>query len=274
MRDEIRQFCVRCFADDRNGSWGEGVHGDSVSGTLCANCGAMNSALAIPTWAVESIREQASWVGKRFYPHEEDYERSTEVKYLRSIAPPPESTAERCDYGWNVTQGRTSTIIKAPTAAIAKREAALILPYPIPDRAQGRVERKITMSHKVPAAVHLMMGGWATALRSMSCMGVMSPSQRRFAREVLRERPQPGDLVAELSTIYYWQAKGLGWFERETVEPLPDWFDEEPNPGELVYYIRRVDTGEVVRWTNASFMRLPRDTKQAEEWLVPEPMDF
>lgn len=127
-------FCPRCFADDEGGSWGEGVVGN---GALCANCGAMG-AIAIPAWAVASIREQASWVGKRYYPHAEDREHSREVRYLRSIAPPAAGvTAEHMEGAkwnhWCVTSGTTSIMpIVAASEEAAIREGRLSLPYPVP----------------------------------------------------------------------------------------------------------------------------------------------
>lgn len=74
-----REFCPRCFADNLGGSWGEGV----LSGH-CMNCGA-SPAITIPAWAVRSIREQASWVGKRYYPCDEDREISAELETLRAM---------------------------------------------------------------------------------------------------------------------------------------------------------------------------------------------
>lgn len=35
------------------------------------NCGS-GGLVPMPEWAVSSIRFQASWVGKRYYPHDED----------------------------------------------------------------------------------------------------------------------------------------------------------------------------------------------------------
>lgn len=138
-RDEIRQFCVRCFADDRGGSWGDGVHAIAEGGSFCANCCGIGSAFPLPQWAVDSIREQASWIGKRYYPHDEDVEKAAEVRYLRSIAPPPESTAVHLESGgWNVTQGRVSTIIDAPSEARAKEIGREILPYPVPRTTEER----------------------------------------------------------------------------------------------------------------------------------------
>jgi hypothetical protein len=146
VSDEIRQFCVRCFADDKGGSWGDGVYGDAKHGTLCANCGAGNCAIEIPEWAVKSIREQASWVGKRYYPIDEDRERSVEIRYLRGIAPPqPGITATRSDDEkhpdwWHVQCGRVGVgPIVASTEAEAIEKGRLSLPYPVPENAHGDV---------------------------------------------------------------------------------------------------------------------------------------
>lgn len=93
--DDVRWFCVRCFADDHGGSWGDGTH---PSAGHCANCGAGESLVAIPPWAVASIREQASWVGKRYYPHEEDRATTRELRVLRCKLDPfscPGRTVQR-----------------------------------------------------------------------------------------------------------------------------------------------------------------------------------
>lgn len=76
-------FCVRCFADDKDGgSWSGGV----VPGH-CMNCGAGGSVVSIPPWAVKSIRSSASWVGKRYYPSDEDREIREELIALRALVP-------------------------------------------------------------------------------------------------------------------------------------------------------------------------------------------
>jgi hypothetical protein len=69
---ETLQFCPGCFADEESGSCNHVVVGD-----LCTNCGA-NGTVSLPRWAIESIRKNASWVGKRYYPSEEDFERAEE----------------------------------------------------------------------------------------------------------------------------------------------------------------------------------------------------
>ena len=98
------QFCVCCFATDEGGSWGEGV----VSGH-CMNCGAGGSTVRLPRWAVDSIREQASWVGKRYYPHEEDGVLGKEIRALRSaIGKYPGRTVTRVsrddEDSWEIVQ--------------------------------------------------------------------------------------------------------------------------------------------------------------------------
>jgi len=78
-KEGIILFCVRCFASSDNSSWGE-----SLIDGHCFNCGAGGATVNLPRWAVESIRQQASWVGKRYYPNQEDYDRSEEINRLRS----------------------------------------------------------------------------------------------------------------------------------------------------------------------------------------------
>lgn len=87
---EVIQFCPACFATEDDGSWGCTVIGD-----YCTNCGAGGS-VSLPRWAVRSIRQQASWVGKRYYPCDEDFERYEELKALRALVKEfPGRTAER-----------------------------------------------------------------------------------------------------------------------------------------------------------------------------------
>jgi hypothetical protein len=77
--DRFRQlsFCPCCFATEETGSWDH-----VVTSGYCMNCG-NGSCVTLPPWAVDSIREQASWVGKRYYPHREDHERNRELRSLR-----------------------------------------------------------------------------------------------------------------------------------------------------------------------------------------------
>lgn len=78
--DSLILFCPMCFADEDGGSWGAGVDAD-----MCHNCCAVRSAIEIPRWAAESIRGQASWVGCRYYPNQEDRERFRETRALRAL---------------------------------------------------------------------------------------------------------------------------------------------------------------------------------------------
>lgn len=79
MEDKICQFCTRCFASEKNSPWGEIVTND-----YCYNCGAGGCSIRIPEWAVDMIRSNASWVGKRYYSNPEDVEKEEELKRLRS----------------------------------------------------------------------------------------------------------------------------------------------------------------------------------------------
>lgn len=79
MKDSICEFCTRCFASDQDSSWG-----GTVTGNYCFNCGAGGCTIRIPEWAVDSIRTNASWVGKRYYSNPEDLEKEEELKRLRS----------------------------------------------------------------------------------------------------------------------------------------------------------------------------------------------
>lgn len=127
---ELREFCALCFADDKSGSWGH-----VTTAGFCTNCCANGSTVQIPAWAVRSIREQASWVGKRYYPHAEDRDAYEERKaLLELVAEFPGRSAEEYEDRpgeWRVTQilpvGSVQTTRKAVTADQAMRECGL--PY-------------------------------------------------------------------------------------------------------------------------------------------------
>lgn len=83
--EENAYFCVFCFGASSNelgASWG----GD-VGNNYCMNCGANGPNLLLPEWTIKSIRKQASWVGKRYYPNEEDTQTAEELKLLRALVP-------------------------------------------------------------------------------------------------------------------------------------------------------------------------------------------
>jgi hypothetical protein len=136
-RDAIRSFCPCCFADNVGGSWGVGT-----IGSHCMNCG-NGSTVTLPAWAVESIREQASWVGKRYYPHEEDREAYEERKTLRGLqtvfagrsARPIRDAEGAPEPGhWWVDQekpggGCVSTTLDALSEAEALEKAKTALPF-------------------------------------------------------------------------------------------------------------------------------------------------
>lgn len=128
-QNELREFCARCFADDKGGSWGSGTSGTG----FCTNC-CSRATIRIPAWAVASIREQASWVGKRYYSHAEDREAYEERKVLLALVPEfPGRSFEQRDDGpdqWNVWQklpggGSVMTIVRAETGEAAMRACHL-----------------------------------------------------------------------------------------------------------------------------------------------------
>lgn len=133
--DEIILFCPRCFASTDNSSWGEQILED-----YCLNCGSGGPSLKIPRWAVKSIRDSASWVGKRYYANEEDKATYEELRRLRAtIKEFPGRTATLTEDGesWWVTQelggGRNVSVIidlkRAKTKEAALEKARLELPY-------------------------------------------------------------------------------------------------------------------------------------------------
>jgi len=79
--DDWELFCCQCFASESSGSWDH-----VVVGSFCTNCCGNGTAFPLPKTAIESIRNQASWVGKRYYPHKEDADMRAEVEALRKDA--------------------------------------------------------------------------------------------------------------------------------------------------------------------------------------------
>lgn len=70
-RNKVEKFCPCCFASETSGSWDH-----VVIGGYCTNCG-NGSTVDLPVWAIEEIRRNASWVGKRYYPCDEDKKAAT-----------------------------------------------------------------------------------------------------------------------------------------------------------------------------------------------------
>ena len=126
------EFCVCCFASSSDGSWG-----CTVSGGHCMNCGAAGSSVLMQRWAIESIRKQASWVGKRYYSNEEDVQAAAEIKLLRGLAgDPPGRTAKpslTSSGFWDVKQktekGWISVMVEATTEQEALDMGRSKLPY-------------------------------------------------------------------------------------------------------------------------------------------------
>jgi hypothetical protein len=133
-------FCPRCFGSSDSSSWG----GETCE-SGCMNCGS-GPTLSIPRWAVESIRTQASFVGRRYYPHEEDFQAQEELQDLRLIPKTyPGRTAKLCAFHddrwsssyWSVEQKKPDGSIisimvghkQFPTKQAALKEARTRLPY-------------------------------------------------------------------------------------------------------------------------------------------------
>lgn len=114
-------FCPPCFATEEEGSGGS-----TCDGVYCYNCGS-GGTVALPRWAIVSIREQASWVGKRFYPHDEDREAHDELAALRRrmttfpgrTARPPTDTKPK----WRVEQKRGKSTVMVWVDADSEEEA-------------------------------------------------------------------------------------------------------------------------------------------------------
>lgn len=74
------KFCTLCFASEADGSFHCIVVGDG-----CTNCSANGTVVELPEWAIANIRRNASWVGRRFYPCDEDREAQQERADLLSL---------------------------------------------------------------------------------------------------------------------------------------------------------------------------------------------
>jgi hypothetical protein len=124
-------FCPACLGSGDDSSWGE-----LISEGYCCNCGNA-STIMIPRWAVKSIRQQASWVGKRYYPHEEDFEQHAELEALRALAPddpertvkPVEDQPGRFETKQPTEKGSLSTWVNAGSLDEAKLKAKVVLPF-------------------------------------------------------------------------------------------------------------------------------------------------
>lgn len=135
--DDMLDFCPRCFASSENGSWGHVTHSD-----MCENCGVVGASIRIPRYAVGFIREQASWVGKRHYPHKEDLDTARELQFLRSIAPDHDIVVEERKHLDPDNRGRYVT------SYAVRRGRISIGPFDSPEEA--RSHGKIKLPYLVP----------------------------------------------------------------------------------------------------------------------------
>lgn len=134
-KDELQEFCVRCFASSVDGSWDH-----VVQSGYCTNCGG-GQCLSVPRWAIEQVRSNASRVGKRYYPAKEDGEVYRELAYLRSVAPGHVIGAEENTFEGRTTyqayvhlpNGCRSSVGPFNSAAEALERGRQKLPYPVPE---------------------------------------------------------------------------------------------------------------------------------------------
>lgn len=120
-------FCPQCFASTVDGSCQH-----TVVGGHCTNCGS-HTTVKLPQWAIDSIRSQASWIGKRYYRIDEDDKITAERKVLmQHVQTFPLRTARVIEKGlWMVEQRYTdsdivsSQTVRAMNALEAMRNCAL-----------------------------------------------------------------------------------------------------------------------------------------------------
>lgn len=147
LEDAHLWFCPRCFASSDDGSWGL-----TCDDTYCNNCSSSGT-VQLPDWAVQSIREQASWVGKRFYPHAEDHDSGDELRRLRrAMTSFPGRSAHHDDTlsdQWRVEQKRGGVTISVWVDADSAEDAI----EKTKDRLPWCPEEGATMSKSSPAAM-------------------------------------------------------------------------------------------------------------------------
>lgn len=127
------QFCPCCFADEQSGSWNHVVV-PTTAGGHCSNCGNGDTVL-MPSWVIKEIRRNASWVGRRYYPNEEDREAAQERMALLALVtqfPGRHAQPDETDEAgrWWVFQklpsgSTTSTSVVADSAEDAMRKCGL-----------------------------------------------------------------------------------------------------------------------------------------------------
>ncbi len=131
-RTAIIDFCPMCFASTDDSSGG----GEIVPNIYCMNCG--GHPIKAPRWAVQSIREQASWVGKRYYPNEEDTERQREIRYFRAHAPAdPADEYKRLEAD---PDDRTQTVYLQLTRHYAGQSGTRSTMMPLADDTEATLE--------------------------------------------------------------------------------------------------------------------------------------
>lgn len=129
-------FCPTCFATSEDGSWGGRVEANGY----CTNCGGgvPVGSQGMPSWMVKAIRKSASWVGKRYYPHEEDTRLARERRELLALVPffpgrtarlYDPSTGQWCVDQWSDTGSVHSVFVPASSAAEAIEASRYSLPY-------------------------------------------------------------------------------------------------------------------------------------------------
>lgn len=72
MSKNMVDFCAQCFATHLDGSISATGTDGSGRSNFCMNCGE-GFIIHIPKKAADTIRDGASWIGKRYYPDHEDY---------------------------------------------------------------------------------------------------------------------------------------------------------------------------------------------------------
>lgn len=139
-------FCSQCYASSEDGSMG-----GTAYATHCTNCGASGPTLYVESYHVKALRAQASWVGRRFYPTDEDHANAAERERLLKLVRrfPGRSVRVLKDVGqYEVKQvtGKgqsTSMFVQAVSVNDALEKSRRYLPYFDKDHSDEQQRKEI-----------------------------------------------------------------------------------------------------------------------------------
>jgi hypothetical protein len=150
VSDSPIPFCPGCFATSEDGSANH-----VCDENYCYNCGS-GGTVTIPRWAVESIRAQASWVGKRYYPNAEDHIINAELKLLRSRMPDHETDSWKiedwAEYTDTPDVPKPKLTLKRRASKDSSRETSMDLPNPYTEEDVEAAKARLRVA--IPVSWH------------------------------------------------------------------------------------------------------------------------